>query len=62
MEYSVDVYAPHIKCNIPICGLCGNSGVLDTTGTVKSPFGGVIGIYAPCICPNGRKKKRYGNK
>ncbi len=38
---------------IHICGLCGNSGVLDTTNSAfwndKS-----VGVKRHCICPNGR--------
>lgn len=39
------------------CGLCGNSGVLDTRGKVKTPRGEDCGIRAFCICPNGRALK-----
>lgn len=37
------------------CGLCGNSGILDTRGNVKAPYGiSDCGVRAFCICPNGR--------
>ena len=41
------------------CGLCGNSGVVDTRGKVVSPRGDDCGIRAFCICPNGRGIKRH---
>lgn len=48
---------------VDVCGLCGNSGVLDTRG-VRSPLGVECGVVAYCICPNGCKifdvKKRRG--
>jgi len=37
-----------------ICGLCGQSGVLDTRGEVFSPVGVECGVLRFCICPNGR--------
>ena len=39
------------------CGLCGNSGVVDTRGHVRSPRGQECGVRAFCICPNGRAAK-----
>lgn len=36
-----------------LCGLCGNHGVIDTTG-LRSPAGMECGIVRFCICPNGR--------
>lgn len=36
------------------CGLCGNSGVVDTRGKVFSPLGEDCGVRAFCVCPNGR--------
>jgi hypothetical protein len=35
------------------CGLCGNSGVVDTRGKVYAPA-----VRAFCICPNGRAIKQ----
>jgi len=35
------------------CSLCGNSGVIDTTG-IKTPAGLVVGDKHYCICPNGQ--------
>ena len=39
------------------CGLCGNSGIVDTRGKVVSPRGEDCGVRAFCICPNGRVSK-----
>ena len=36
-----------------ICSLCGNRGVIDTSGVV-SPNGEVVGRKNFCICPNGQ--------
>jgi hypothetical protein len=44
------------------CGLCGNSGVVDTRGKVKSPRGDDCGVRAYCICPNGRAIKQPSGK
>lgn len=35
-----------------LCVLCGNTGIIDTTGT-KSPAGVECGRKSWCICPNG---------
>lgn len=52
-EYLVYVPSPMLGgLEIPLCGLCGNTGILDTRA--KSPQGIPVGIRAPCICPNGR--------
>ena len=39
------------------CGLCGNSGIVDTRGKVFTPSGYDCGVRAYCICPNGRTVK-----
>ena len=39
------------------CTLCGNSGVIDTRPTAKSPTGATVGRLNYCICPNGRGLK-----
>jgi len=39
------------------CGLCGNSGWIDTRG-VRTAAGYEVGVRRPCICPNGRAIKR----
>jgi hypothetical protein len=36
------------------CGLCGNTGKIDTKGKMTTPSGAKCGIKAWCICPNGR--------
>lgn len=36
------------------CGLCGDSGLVDTRGNVKTPRGYDCGVRAFCICRNGR--------
>lgn len=62
MEFDVVIKeypAPKGKqIKLPICGLCGNSGMIDTRGYVKSPRGTPCGILAHCICPNGRHIRR----
>jgi len=46
------------------CGLCGNSGYIDTLKSAITPRGVKCGIQAYCICPNGRaiKKQTTGQK
>ena len=39
------------------CGLCGNSGIINTRGVVTAA-GWKVGIVRFCICPNGRAMKR----
>jgi hypothetical protein len=34
------------------CSLCGNNGVIDTTG-ITTPAGVRVGKKSYCICPNG---------
>lgn len=42
-----------------LCGLCGNSGTIDTRG-VRSAAGVLCGDQFFCLCPNGRAiKKAY---
>lgn len=40
-----------------LCCLCGNHGIIDTTGRVSSPAGVECGRKVHCICPNGRALK-----
>lgn len=42
------------------CGLCGNTGIVDTRGKAKTPTGDDCGVRACCICPNGRAIKQLG--
>ena len=51
MEFLGPSGVPHAST---CCGLCGNSGIVDTRGKVKSPTGVDCGVRAHCICPNGR--------
>lgn len=56
-EFTVYAYADHLGCKIPMCGLCANSGVINTTKNAIWD-GKDIGVIAYCICPNGRRKKK----
>lgn len=58
-EFIVYVKNPEIGLEVPLCGLCGNSGVVDTTTTAKCWNNIPTGIKTYCICPNGRVKKNY---
>jgi len=40
------------------CGLCGNTGVIDTRGRVETPAGVPCGVLRFCLCPNGRAWKK----
>lgn len=63
LEFLVQVRAPHLNGHeIPLCGLCGNTGKIDTRSIVKSPTGIPCGIKAFCICPNGRAFKKAHTK
>jgi hypothetical protein len=54
LEFLVVVKDGNIE--IPFCGLCGNSGTVDTVNKAKHN-NKYIGVVAYCICPNGRAKK-----
>jgi hypothetical protein len=41
------------------CTLCGNSGIIDTTG-VKTAAGYPVGRKNFCICPNGQELREHG--
>lgn len=43
--------------DLGVCGLCGNSGWIDTRNHVVSPRGTPCGVRRPCLCPNGRSIK-----
>jgi hypothetical protein len=43
-----------------LCGLCGNTGIIDTRPTAISPAGFRSGGLFWCICPNGREMRKYG--
>lgn len=36
------------------CSLCGNTGIIDTTGKCFTPAGLEVGRKNFCICPNGQ--------
>jgi hypothetical protein len=55
-------YASRAPGRPPLCGLCGNTGIVDTRGKVRSPAGVECGVRAWCLCPNGRGWKRRGGK
>ncbi len=62
-EFTVEIMTPYGV--VPMCGLCGGGGMVDTRGHAPSPGGGIVGardcgIRAPCICPNGRYRKFAG--
>ena len=40
-----------------LCGLCGQTGVVNTLARMWSPGGVACGVLTYCICPNGRTKK-----
>ena len=50
-EWLSDYWLEHY-CSDVACTLCGNSGVVDTTG-VKTAAGFLVGRRNWCICPNG---------
>lgn len=39
------------------CGLCGNRGVIDTTGRAIDRKGRDVGGEHYCLCPNGQKMR-----
>ena len=41
-----------------LCGLCGNSGIVDTTCHARDFDGHNVGGRYFCICPNGRDMKK----
>ena len=55
-EFIVEVMREDIGFKIPLCGLCGNSGIVDTMTTAKWDNKSV-GVKTYCICPNGRTMK-----
>lgn len=59
IEFTVNAIIPSHGHAIPVCGLCGNSGILDTTGSATI-HDKPCGIRTFCICPNGRAMKRIG--
>lgn len=45
-----------------LCGLCGNSGIIDTRRNTFSAAGVECGVNRFCICLNGREMKKKGFK
>lgn len=43
---------------VPMCGLCGNQGIVDTTEKAVTPGGQSCGGKFFCICPNGRQNRK----
>lgn len=43
------------------CTLCGNHGIIDTTG-VRTPNGNLVGRKNYCICPNGQAMRKSNTK
>ena len=61
-EFTTFQYVNHLPFKIPFCGLCGNTGIINTMDKAKTPQGKPCGIEAFCICPNGRvDKKKFTN-
>lgn len=59
IEFETFQYINHLPGHkIPFCGLCGNSGIIDTRKSVTTSEGKPCGVEAFCICPNGRAKKK----
>lgn len=56
-EFIVFVSIPPLE-KVPICGLCGNTGRIDTRGRAKTATGIDCGVLGYCICPNGRAMKK----
>lgn len=44
------------------CTLCGNSGIIDTTGIAKTAAGLSVGRKNYCICPNGQLLRKHNEK
>ncbi len=55
-----DVWKEFLHPEYQLCGLCGNSGVIDTRGRAISGAGYDAGILAFCLCPNGRACVKAG--
>lgn len=59
-DFTVMVPMNHLDGKrVPICGLCGNSGIVDTRASARRSDGTVCGVHTYCICPNGRNAKKF---
>jgi hypothetical protein len=57
LEFLVEVSRPD-GLVISVCGLCANSGEVNTTSTAVI-FDKPAGIKTFCICPNGQTMKKH---
>ena len=48
-HYLTTTFAPHLGRDISICGLCGNSGVIDTTNSAKDSWNKNVGAASPWL-------------
>ena len=46
------------KTGFGLCTLCGNTGIIDTTGSAVSTRFGNVGRKNFCICPNGQALRK----
>ena len=53
---AVEEYWMKYYVNDGLCSLCGNTGIIDTTG-VCTPAGVEVGRKNFCICPNGQARR-----
>ena len=60
IEAVVTAYWLHFYCTNH-CTLCGNHGVIDSTG-LQTPAGVVVGRKNYCLCPNGQVMRAEGWK
>jgi len=44
----------YVNKEYALCGLCGNTGIINTTNSAVSPAGIKCGGKYFCVCPNGR--------
>jgi len=56
-EAVVDYWMEHYATDH--CTLCGNTGLIDTTGKC-TPAGLPVGRLNCCICPNGQSLREHG--
>lgn len=56
MSDTEDLWLEFMSSN-DLCGLCGQHGIVDTRGLMRSPAGVECGVKTFCICPNGRQLK-----
>lgn len=57
-HYIITEYWLEYYVNNDHCSLCGNSGVIDTTG-IKTNAGVSVGRKNWCICPNGQAHRKH---